>query len=370
MTNASNEKRNEEVRERRMSEIKLGIQKFGMTDVCMDIDDLFMRRLLVQGISGSGKSTLLKRILFGLDEKVNGLQKIILDWEGEFSTKLEGMDFVLIGGKDYPTDIEKAKVYANTLRLNNHSAIVDLSVLKKRKDRETFVERFIDEFLDCIPIEKFKDHHTHRCVFVIDEAHNLCQQNGSSESRDSIIRLCETGRKRNIATVLATQRLSEINKNASAQMANSIIGLTMDLTDRERSLKFLGLRRGAKELDEISNLDAGEFYIKGTSVRGRDSDESILMVSPKDYPHYKNEKEAHQSQVKREIKKDIETNEDIIKKLKKEIYDLKAQLNKMESLKKGEYARGWNDGYEALRKFDQDGFKTSSGWNKLREIFG
>ena len=60
MTNASNEKRNEEVRERRMSEIKLGIQKFGMTDVCMDIDDLFMRRLLVQGISGSGKSTLLK----------------------------------------------------------------------------------------------------------------------------------------------------------------------------------------------------------------------------------------------------------------------------------------------------------------------
>ena len=353
-----------------MSEIKLGIEKSSLFDVCMDIEDLFMRRLLVQGISGSGKSTLLKRILFGLDEKLNGLQKIIIDWEGEFSTKLEGMDFVLIGGKDYPTDIEKAKVYANTLRLNNHSAIVDLSILKKRKDREIFMEMFIDEFLDCIPIEKFTNPHTHRCVFVIDEAHNLCQQNGSSESRDSIIRLCETGRKRNIATVLATQRLSEINKNASAQMANSIIGLTMDLTDRERSLKFLGLRRGAKELDEISNLDAGEFYIKGTSVRrkGDNPDTSTLMISPKDYPHYKNEKEAHQNEVKRSKK--IETNEDVIKKLKKEIYDLKAQLNKMESLKKGEYARGWNDGYEALKKFDQDGFKTSNGWNKLRELFG
>jgi len=356
-----------------MSEIKLG--RTDNFDVFMDIDDLFMRRLLVQGISGSGKSTLLENILYGIDQNMNGVQKVIIDWEGEFSSKLKSMNFTVIGTKSLPATLEKAQEYGKTIRLNNQSVIIDISKFKKMDDRQIFVGRFIDAFLDEIEISKFTNKDFKKCVFVIDEAHNLCQQSGSSESRDSIIRLCETGRKRNIATILATQRLSEINKNASAQMANSIIGLTTDLTDRERSLKFLGLSRGAEELAEIRHLKAGEFYVSGTSIRVKKfgtmtiSEKSIRIKS-----EFKSKPKAKKQYTEEEIVNDvIENTDDLIKKFKDENYNLRAKINKMESLLKANYTKGFNEGwdvgYKEAKKFDQDGFKRRTTIQKLREIF-
>lgn len=356
-----------------MNEIKLG--KTENFDVFMDTNDLFMRRLLIQGISGSGKSTLLENILYGIEENLNGVQKIIIDWEGEFSSRLKSMNFTVIGTKRLPVTLDKAQEYGKAIRLNNQSVIIDISKFKKMEDRQKFVGRFIDAFLDEIDISKFTNNDFKKCVFVIDEAHNLCQQNGQSESRDSIIRLCETGRKRNIATILATQRLSEINKNASAQMANSIIGLTIDLTDRERSLKFLGLSRGAEELAEIRHLKAGEFYVSGTSIRVKKfgimsiPEKSIRIKSessPKIVKQYTNGEE--------EIVNDtIENTDDLIKKFKDENYNLRAKINKIEGLLTANYTKGFNEGldvgYKEATKFDQDGFKRRTTIQKLREIF-
>ena len=125
-----------------MSEIKLG--RALNFDVFMDIDDLFMRRLLVQGISGSGKSTLLENILYGIEKSVNGIQKIIIDWEGEFSSKLSSMDFTVIGTETLPATLDKAQEYGKTIRMNNQSVIIDISNFKKMDDRQRFVGMFID----------------------------------------------------------------------------------------------------------------------------------------------------------------------------------------------------------------------------------
>jgi len=352
-----------------IDEIKLGtkIDENGKpvssgSEVTLNIDDLFKRRLLVQGISGSGKSTMIRKIISDIDEAID-TQKIIIDWEGEFRNLEKSMGFLVVEPKGGDSDtwkealISGGEKWGTQIRQKAESLIIDLSGLKHRVDRELFVGSFIDAILNT------EKKYYHKCVVMIDEAHNLCPQNGKSHSKDSIIRLCETGRKRNILTILATQRLSEINKNASAQMANSIIGLTVDLADRERALKFLGLSRNRVELGEIARLKVGEFYVAGTSTRRIYSNSSIVSDSC--------------VKIKTEIpkvkeKQNIVVNEKdvLIKKLKDMIERIKGESvsnGELEGLLKAEYARGYEDATRVWREFDKHGFSKKSFLTRVRE---
>ena len=147
------------------------------------------------------------------------------------------------------------------------------------------------------------------------------------------------------------------------------------MTDRERSLKFLGLSRGAEELAEIRHLKAGEFYVSGTSIRVKKfgtmtvSEKSIRIKS-----EFKSKPKAEKQYTEEEIVNDIiENTDDLIKKFKDENYNLRAKINKMEGLLKANYTKGFNEGwdvgYKEAIKFDQDGFKRRTTIQKLREIF-
>lgn len=237
-------------------------------EVSLDVNKLFNERLLIQGISGSWKSSLVDVILRNMilrykQETSKPLQQIIIDWEGERVDKFPNFfSYAVLGKKtEIPLIPENAYSLGTQIRQKGMSVIIDLSSYTDHDEREIVVAEFIDAFLD---IDKELWESLNPCVFVIDESHNLCNQSGASKSRSSIIRLAETGRKRKITTILVTQRLAELNKNASAQMANRIIGKTIELADRERAVKMLGLKNdGIKELAE---LQGGTFFAFGNAI--------------------------------------------------------------------------------------------------------
>ena len=97
----------------------------------------------------------------------------------------------------------------------------------------------------------------------------MCRQGESrSSSKKPIIRLCETGRKRGISTILVTQRLSALDKNASAQMVNRLIGLTIEVPDREAAAKLLG--GGIEMSNAIKDFKGGEFFAFGSAIAERE----------------------------------------------------------------------------------------------------
>ena len=263
--------------------VRLGQTEDGV-EVSLDIKKFFKQRLLVQGISGSWKSAtvddLMRLLKLNMTQETikeiaddlkleydigetDSIPQIILDWEGERIDMYKnfGNYIVLSNTEDESNniDVENASIWGEEVRKNQSSVIIDLSSFKSIDERETIVSEFISAIIDA-DREYWKP-----CIILIDEGHNLCKQVGKCHSKDAIIRLCETGRKRGLATIMVTQRLAQLNKNASAQLANRIIGLTIELPDRESATKMLGLpvTSGGKELSE---LKGGEFYVFGDAL--------------------------------------------------------------------------------------------------------
>ena len=92
-----------------------------------------------------------------------------------------------------------------------------------------------------------------------------CPEGKQSDSAQSVINLCAQGRKRGFGCVLVTQRLSKLNKDASAELLNKLIGRTGQDIDRKRAGDELGF---ASKQDFISlrELEPGEFYAFGPAI--------------------------------------------------------------------------------------------------------
>jgi len=235
------------------------------------VTDKFLgNRLLLQGISGSWKTETIKTIVRGLkevtrsDESPNGIQQIIFDWEGEYHPLRKSFPYLLIGDEsEFSAVVDSAEDLAIEIRKKEASVIIDLSSFKDHEQRQEYVGIFINAILD-VPKQYWKP-----CTVVIDEAHNLCNQRESrSLSKKPIIRLCETGRKRGISTILGTQRLAALDKNASAQMVNRLIGWTVEVPDREAAARLLG--GGIEISNAIKDFKGGEYFAFGSALSERD----------------------------------------------------------------------------------------------------
>lgn len=223
----------------------------------LNLERLIETRLLIQASSGAGKSWCLRRIL----EQTHGkVQQIVIDPEGEFASLREKFDYVLVArnGGDAIADPKLARILAVRLLELGVSAILDIYELPPR-DRVAFVKQFVDALVNAP--RKLR----HQLLVVLDEAHVFCPQKGDAESAQAVIDLCSRGRKRGFCPILATQRLSKLNKDAAAEMVNKLIGRTGLDVDAARAIEELGMVR-AEGRAALRTLEAGEFFAYGPAL--------------------------------------------------------------------------------------------------------
>lgn len=222
----------------------------------IDLPKLVESRLLVQANSGGGKSWAIRRIL---EQSHGKVQQIIIDSEGEFGTLREKHDYVYVGkGGDVPAEPRSAALLAHKLLETKVSAIVDLYELHPQ-ERKRFVRLFLEAMVDA-PKELW-----HPCLVVIDEAHTYAPEKGVSEAMDAVIGLASKGRKRGYSIILATQRISKLNKDAAAECNNKLIGRASIDIDMKRSAEELGFTTKEQTLS-LRTLKPGEFYAFGPAI--------------------------------------------------------------------------------------------------------
>lgn len=220
------------------------------------LERLIETRLLIQANSGGGKSYAIRKII---EETHGQCQQIILDVEGEFSTLREKFDFVIAGkGHDIPAEPRSADLLARKILELGTSLIVDLYELKQF-DRIKFVKNFLDAMINA-PKELW-----HPVMVVLDEAHLFAPEKGHSEAMQAVTDLAARGRKRGYCAVLATQRLSKLNKDVAAELGNKLIGRTGLDIDMKRAADELGFS-SKEQFMSLRKLRPGEFYVFGPAI--------------------------------------------------------------------------------------------------------
>ena len=210
--------------------------------------------MLVTGSSGSGKSWLLRLIA---EQAIPRVPVLLLDPEGEYSTLRERHDLVLVGEDgDVRPSVSAAPMIARKLFELGVSAVVDLYALKL-DERRDFVRGFIGALM-AAPRSTW-----HPCLLLLDEAHRFCPERGggSSSATDAVISLLSQGRKRGLGTVLATQRLSKLHKDAAAEATNVLVGRTTLDVDVARARDLLGLTK--QDAQGLRRLQPGQWHSFG-----------------------------------------------------------------------------------------------------------
>lgn len=222
-----------------------------------DLTRLLETRMLVQANSGGGKSHALRRIL---EQTATGVQQLVIDPEGEFATLREKFDYIICApsGGDAVATPATAAALARAVWDSGTSAILDIYELKAH-DRILFVRRFLEALINA-PKKSW-----HQTLVVIDEIHVFAPQVGQAESLGAVTDLATRGRKRGLALLGATQRLSKTHKDVAAELLNKLIGRTGLDVDVQRAADELGMPRAAAQ-ETLRNLQPGEFFAYGPAL--------------------------------------------------------------------------------------------------------
>lgn len=228
--------------------------------VTVDVQQLIDSRLLVQANSGGGKSYLVRKLC---EITYGHAQVIVLDPDGEFHTLREKFDFALAGpGGECPATVKSAPLLARRLLELGTSCVIDIYELGAQ--RAAFIAAFLDSLMSA-PRDLWHD-----VIVVVDEVNKFCPEGGrrdklTEESTNAIIDLMTRGRKRGYCGILATQRISDLNKSAAAECNNVLIGRCNLDIDIDRAAKRIGMNpRQATEV--LPELPAGTFYAMGPAI--------------------------------------------------------------------------------------------------------
>jgi uncharacterized protein len=232
-----------------MSKIDIGIK--------IDLETFIETKLLIEADSGSGKSWTIRKIAEECSGKV---QQIIIDPEGDFITLREKYPFALVSksGGDIPLNLRYAEALAHKLLETGISVIIDLYEFKQH-EREQFVKVFCEALMNAPKSLR------HSCLVYLDEAQLFCPEDKRAISTSAVIDLCTRGRKRGLCAILATLRISILNKSAAAQCKNKMMGSTSLPLDQKRVGDELGLRT-KEEIRDLRNLGKGEFWAFGPAI--------------------------------------------------------------------------------------------------------
>jgi hypothetical protein len=258
---------------------KIVLGHAGNRKIELDLGVLLITRLLIQANSGGGKSWLLRLIAELLFGKV---QTFIVDPEGEFASLREKHGYVLVGeGGETVADPRSAPLLAERLLELGASAIFDLYETFRGRpyDQRLWVWRFLQALVNA-PKKLW-----HPLVVIVDESHKFCPEenpkggnrrrpDGLTEReiimgcKEAMIALATTGRKRGFCAVWATQRLAKLDKDASGELFNRLVGLTFEDVDVARAISLLGVSREdqAEFKKAIKVLEPGNFHAFGRAI--------------------------------------------------------------------------------------------------------
>lgn len=267
-----------------MSNIILG--KSGKHSVSMPLELLLRSRLLVQANSGGGKSYLLRLLAEQLFGKV---QVIIIDLEGEFASLREKFWYLWVGkrsdGADVDADLRSARLLAEKILELKVSAICDLfeSFRGRPLDRLAWVADFLNALIDA-PRNKWRD-----LIVFVDEAHKLCPQENPKAAtmaeraiigrcKDAMVSLATVGRKRGYCAIFATQRLAKLDKDATAELLNRLVGMTIEDVDVDRAVDLMSVSKEnrAEFKESLKNLEPGNFYGFGRAIA---KDRALIKIA-------------------------------------------------------------------------------------------
>jgi hypothetical protein len=225
--------------------------------ITIDLPTLIETRAIIQANSGGGKSWAIRRIL---EQSHGKVQQIVIDVEGSFRSLRERFDYLLLGAEtdevDYPITPENVALLATTLLEARTPVIIDLYDYRPAV-RQQIVRRFLDALINA-PKALWHD-----CLVVLDEAHVFCPEQKAAEAKEAVEALCSRGRARGFCAILATQRISKLDKDAVAECNNKLIGRTSLDVDLKRSNAELELKAGSRDL---TTLAPGEFYVFGPAI--------------------------------------------------------------------------------------------------------
>lgn len=225
--------------------------------LAVDLQTLLRTRMLVTSSSGGGKSWALRRLL---EQTSSLVQQLIIDPEGEFDTLADHYPYAVFNDHSAAVPISQCSPerLAQELMRSKTSAVLDISDFDT-DERHEFVSCFIHGLM---ALDK---EHWHHVLVVLDEAHLFAPQHDKSDAKKALIDLAGRGRKRGYCPVLATQRLSKLNKSVAAELQNRLIGQTVLDTDLRRAADELGMSI-AETTAVLPKLDPGEFYVYGPAL--------------------------------------------------------------------------------------------------------
>jgi hypothetical protein len=240
------------------------IQGGGGGTLYLNLERLLAGRLLVQGSSGAGKSSALRKII---EEAFEYVTTMIVDPDGEFGNLAEHIGATTIRGAELAADgLTAAATRAKHHRISLHLDLTDLAPDERIAKAAAFFAGLVSA-----PREDWAN----TVLICIDEAH-LLAPNLAASARDAETRrlgvaaltdLCSRGRKRGIAPVIATQKLSKLAGSVTSELHNVLIGLSVFDRDVARAGEFLGF--SGADADQLRHLSPGEFYAFGPALSRR-----------------------------------------------------------------------------------------------------
>jgi hypothetical protein len=283
--------------------------------VRLDPSALLMGHLLAVASSGGGKSWLIRMLL----EQTFGLfPHLVIDVEGELKTLREKYDYIIAsadGEGDCVADHRSAGLLARRLLELNASCIIDIYELDPDK-REIFVRDFTKALISA-PRSLWGPR-----LVVIDEAHDFAPEKGHAESKAAVCSLLAKGRKRGLGTVLASQRVAKLSKDAISECRNKMYGFCNLLADRKRATEDLGfIKKDDQEL--FRRLDTGHFYAVGPAISKREVIEVNVGKVKTTHPRPGENIQAHTPPPAAKVKKLLKELKDIPEQARQEIADLR-----------------------------------------------
>jgi hypothetical protein len=227
--------------------------------VAIDFKALVGKHILIAARTGSGKSVAARKLLELA--MAAGMQVFVFDSDGTLaSLRAAAPNGILVAGGEHGdpgVSIPGVLKHLTRLFTMRASVVLDIST-DDVMEQNGIIARFLDAMMKLPP-----DLHQ-PCLIMIDEVQNFAPERGRTKASAAIVRVAKQGRRKGLSLAGATQRLPDVSRGLTSQMAIQLFGRFDEANDRKRVRDELGL--SAAEALELRDFVPGQFLINGPAI--------------------------------------------------------------------------------------------------------